>query len=396
MQLSDTAIRAAKAGSKPVKLFDGGGLFLLISPTGGKLWRLKYRFGGKEKLLSLGQYPAVSLKDARKRRDEAKEQIAAGIDPSAKRRAIKVEQIKAEGDLFKSVALEWYRSYSPSITPLHAEKLMRYLEKDLFPALGHKLVSEIEPSEVLLCARPAEARDAIDTAHRLVRLVSQVMRHAVLTGRCKFNPAAGLSKALRPNRPQSYAAITEPRAIAGLLMNIENYDGFPSIRMFLKILPYVFTRPSELRLAEWDEIDVVGATWRIPAKRMKMRREHVVPLSRQVLTMLEQLRETSYPSKLLFPSTRSNTRTISDVGPLAALRLMGYSKEQMTLHGFRAMASTRLNEMGYRADVIEAQLAHKEQDAVRLAYNRAEYMGERRKMMQKWSDYLDGLIASVK
>lgn len=394
MPLTDTNIRNAKPTGKLQKLTDGEGLQLHISPTGGKLWRMAYRFGGKQKTLSFGQYPAVSLQEARRRRAEAKEQLAAGLDPGEQKKeaktAAKAAKKEAE-NTFETIAREWYASYSPSLTEKHALKLLRYLEKDYFPVIGGTPVTELEPMHILEIIRPVEAKGRTNTAHRLANLASQVLAYAQITGRTKYNAAFGLTKALRPDRPQSYATITDPKGIGVLLRQIDAYEGHFSTRFLLKILPYVFTRPSELRLAEWTEFDFEAAMWTIPAKRMKMRREHKVPLSRQVIALLHELKEFSGDGKFLFPSVRAKTTTLSDVGPLAALRNLGYDKDQMTLHGFRAMASTRLNEMGFRADVIEAQLAHKEQDGVRLAYNRAEYMDERRKLMQEWADYLTGL-----
>jgi integrase len=398
MPLTDTAIRSAKPGNKPIKLSDGEGLYLEVAPSGGKWWRLKYRFHGKEKRISLGVYPAISLKEARKRRDEAKEQIAHGLDPSEQKKAVKVATIaeqKEKENTFEAVAREWFTSYSPTLSEKHVKKLQRYLDNSIFPVFGGKPVSTVEPSDILAVARPKEAKGRIETAHKICQLCGQVLEFAKITGRIKYNVGTGLSRALQPIRAQSYPAVTEPKAIGVLLRDIDAHEGYFSIKYFLKILPFVFTRPSELRLAQWDEINFDAAMWRIPAKRMKMRREHTVPLARQVVALLAELKTLCGTSPFLFPSTRAKTDTISDVGPLAALRNIGYSKEKMCLHGFRAMASTNLNELGYRADVIEAQLAHKEPDAVRLAYNRAEYTEERRKMMQGWADYLDELRGKI-
>lgn len=396
MPLTDTNIRNAKGNGKEQKLSDGEGLYLFISKQGSKLWRMAYRFDGKQKTLSFGKYPAVTLQEARRRRGIAKEQLAAGLDPGEEKKEAKAaaQAIQKEAaNTFENLAREWYASYSPILTEKHALKLMRYLEKDYFPAIGSIPVTELEPMHILDVIRPVEAKGRINTAHRLANLASQVLVFAQLTGRIKYNVASGLTKALRPDRAQSYPTITDPKGIGQLLREIDSYQGHPSIVFFLKILPYVFTRPSELRLAEWDEFNFDDAMWRIPANRMKMRREHSVPLSRQVIVLLEELKEFSGDGQYLFPSVRAKTTVLSDVGPLAALRRIGYTKDEMCLHGFRAMASTRLNEMGYRADVIEAQLAHKEQDGVRLAYNRAEYTEERRKLMQEWAEYLNGLKA---
>lgn len=359
MKLSDAAVRNAKANGKVQELSDGGGLYLHVTATGSKLWRMAYRFEGKQKLLSFGAYPAVSLKDARHRRDDARESLAKGIDPGAEKK--------------------------------QAKKLRRYLENTLFPVIGGKPVTQLEPADFLQVVQPSERLGHHETAHKLMRLCGQVTRYARITGRVKYDVAAGLTEALTPVQTTHFAAVTLPDDIGQLLRDIDAYVGYTSVVYCLKILPYVFTRPSELRLAHWSEFDFKSAIWIIPASRMKMRREHVVPLSKQVLALLKELHTYTGNGELLFPSARALTTPISDAAPLAALRRMGYGKETMTLHGFRAMASTRLNELGFRADVIEAQLAHKEPDTVRLAYNRAEYIEERRQLMQKWSNYLDEL-----
>ena len=394
MKLTDTALRALKPTGKVQKLSDGGGLYLHVTPTGSRLWRMAYRFTGKQKLLSFGAYPTVSLRDARKLREEAKEQLAKGIDPGAEKRQAKeavLAQKREARDTFEFVAREWFAKYEPTLSNKHAQKLRRYLENTLFPVLGGKPIAQLEPSDFLQVVQPSERLGHHETAHKLMRLCGQVTRYARITGRIKYDVAAGLTEALAPVQTTHFAAVTVPDDIGLLLRDIDAYVGYTSVVYCLKILPYVFTRPSELRLARWSEFDLKNAIWSIPASRMKMRREHVVPLAKQVLSIIKELHVYTGNGELLFPSTRALTTPISDAAPLAALRRMGYGKETMTLHGFRAMASTRLNELGFRADVIEAQLAHKEPDTVRLAYNRAEYMEERRALMQSWADYLDGL-----
>ena len=397
MPLSDTAIKNAKPGGKAYKMFDLGGLFLLVTPNGGKWWRFKYRFGGKEKSFSLGVYPEINLKEARRRRDLARERVARGVDPSQQRKQAKeakiVERKRIENN-FEYVGREWFDSYSPRITPKHADRLLRYLEKVFFPVIGHMPVDEIEPLDILKVVRPIEAKGHVETSHKMIRLAGQVLEYARIIAKVKYNVANGLGKILRPIQVTNRAAITESEEIGLLLRDIDEYEGYYATKFFLKILPYVFTRSTELRLARWDEFDFDEALWRIPVSRMKMRREHIVPLAPQVMDILDELRDFSGSSEHLFPSARAYTATISDVTALAALRRLGYTKEQMSVHGFRAMASTRLNELGFRPDVIEAQLAHKDKDAVRLAYNRAEYLEERRKMMCQWADYLDGLRAA--
>jgi integrase len=396
--LTDKDIQNAKPKGKPYSLFDGGGLFLLVAPAGGKWWRLKYRLGGKEKLLSLGVYPDVSLKEARRRRDDTRELIAKGIDPSVERKEAKaaaVAEQREKENTFEAVAMDWFNTYAPDLDAKHALKLRRYLENVFFPAIGDKSVAALLPVDILDAVRGTQERGRLSTTHRQVQLAGQVLQYAFIKGLVSVNVARGITGALQPVRVTSFAAITDPKEIGRLLRAIDNYAGFPSIRYFLKILPYVFTRPGEFRLAEWSEVNFDEAMLTIPWQRMKTRKlskkDHRVPLARQAFALFQELREFSGAGRFLFPSIRAKTDTISDAGPLKALRDMGYDQDTMTLHGFRAMASTRLNEMGMRPDLVEAQLAHKDPDAVRMVYNRAEYLNERREMMQAWADYLDGL-----
>lgn len=395
MPLNDTTLRNTRPKDKPQKLSDGGGLYLHIMPSGGKHWRMAYRFGGKQKVLAFGPYPLLSLREAREKREEAKKKLLEGIDPMEEKKEIKAAAeavAKEEQETFEFVAREWFATYSPRLSPKHADKLIKsFLEKKLFPVIGHIQVTKIEPFDLLGAVRKEESKGHIETAHKLMQVCGQVMRYARITGRVKYDVASGLTEAMQKTKVKHFAAITDPKEIGRLLRDIHDYGGHFAIGYCLKIMPYVFTRPSELRLAMWKEFDFDNAVWKIPGSRMKMRREHVVPLSRQVLAMFQELRRYSGDGEFCFPSIQARTTVISDMGPLNALRRMGYDKDEMTLHGFRAMASTCLNELGFRADVIETQLAHKEPDVVRLAYNRAQYMEERRKMMQSWSDYLDEL-----
>ena len=398
MPLTDTAIKNVKPQAKQVKLFDGEGLFLLVTPAGGKWWRLKYRLGGKEKLLSLGVYPDVGLKEARRRRDESRVLIAQGIDPSEQRKeakAVAVAEQRRQENTFEAVAMDWFNSYAPDLSEKHALKLRRYLENVFFPAIGGKAVAELLPVDILDSVHNAQEKGRIQTAHRLTQLAGQILQYAFIKGLVTVNVARGITGALQPLRVTSYPAITDPKEIGRLLRAVDNYAGYPSIVYFLKILPYIFTRPGELRVTEWSEVDFDEAMLTIPWKRMKTRKlskkDHRVPLARQVVALLRELHNFSGSGRFLFPGIRAKTDTISDAGPLNALRDMGYDQETMTLHGFRSMASTRLNEMGIRPDLVEAQLAHKDPDAVRMVYNRAAYMDERRRMMQQWADYLDEL-----
>jgi integrase len=400
--LTDTVIRNAKPKGKPYKLFDGGGLFVLITTAGGKLWRLKYRIGGAEKLLSLGVYPDVGLKEARSRREEARGLVAQGADPGERKKEAKAAAIaeqREKENTFQAVAMDWFNSYAPDLDEKHALRLRRYLEKALFPAIGGKPVTALVPADILDAAQPAQEMGKISTAHDIVRLAGQVLQYAFIKGLVPVNVGRGITGALQPLRVTNYAAIIDPKEIGRLLRAIDNYAGFFSIRYFLKILPYVFTRPGELRLAEWSEVNFDEAMLTIPWRRMKTRKlsrkDHRVPLARQVLALFQELHKFSGSGRFIFPSIRAKTDTISDPGPLNALRDMGYAQDTMTLHGFRSMASTRLNEMGMRPDLVEAQLAHKDPDSVRMVYNRAEYLNERREMMQTYADYLDALRAGT-
>ena len=350
MPLSDTSVRNAKAQDKALKLFDGDGLFLFVSPAGGKLWRLKYRFQGKEKLLALGAYPDVSLKDARKRRDEAKELLAKEIDPGEAKKEAKATAAAIELEMsttFEAVARDWFSKKKTAWTPGHQKKILSRLENQLFPILGTKLFSSLEPGDFLSAIQKAEARGAIETAHRLAQLCGQVSRYARIVGHTRYDVAAGLTEALTPVQTNHYATITDPTEVGHLLRAIDAYTGEPSICFALKILPFVFVRSIELRGTKWDEFDFDSATWIIPAERMKMKRPHTVPLARQVVALLHNLRTLTGSEHFLFPSLYSASRPISDMGLLNALRRMGYAKGVMTIHGFRSMASTLLNEQSY-------------------------------------------------
>jgi len=401
MPLTDTAIRSAKPQAKPFKLFDGGGLHLIVTPTGGRWWRWKYRFGGKAKGLSFGVYPDVSLKSAREKRDAARKQVAAGVDPGAARKAEKLAKAGAES--FEAIAREWHAKFSPGWAASHGDRILRRLENDIFPWLGKRPIAEIKAPELLAVLRRIESRGALETTHRAMQNCGQVFRYAVATGRTERDPTGDLRGALPPPKEKHHASIIEPKRVAELLRAIDSYQGFFATKCALQLAPLVFVRPGELRKAEWPEIDLDKGEWRIPAERMKMREQHIVPLSRQaveILRELEPLTNRSMPSRpnalcYVFPSARTRERPMSENAILAALRRMGYTKEEMTGHGFRSMASTLLHEQGWNHQVIERQLAHAERNAVSAAYNFAEHLPERRKMMQAWADYLDGLKTSA-
>ena len=386
MPLSDTAIRNAKPKDKPYKLADEKGMYLLVKDM-GKYWRLDYRHEGKRKTLALGVYPEVSLKEAREKRDEARKLLTQGIDPGAERKATRV----ATSETFEAIAREWFEKFSSAWVDSHSDKIIRRLERDIFPWIGHRPVREILAPELLTVLRRIEGRGAIETAHRAMQNCGQVFRYAVATGRADRDSAADLRGALPPVRQEHHASITDPKAIGALLRAIDGYVGSFVTQCALRLAPLVFVRPGELRNAEWREFDLDAGEWRIPAERMKAREPHIVPLSTQALAVLGDLHPLTGTGRFLFPSERSRGRPMSNNTVLGALRRMGYSSEEMTGHGFRSMASTLLNEQGWHRDAIERQLAHQERNKVRAAYNYAEHLPERRRMMQAWADYLDGL-----
>jgi integrase len=389
MALTDTAVRNAKPREKAYKLFDGGGLFLMVNPNGSRYWRLKYRFNGKEKLLALGVYPDVSLKSARDRRDEARTKIADGIDPSELKKAEKASQSNA--DSFETVSREWWSQREPHWSKTHSSRIILRLKKDVFPWIGSRPIGEISAPELLTVLRRIENRGAIETAHRIHQSCGQIFRYAVATGRTERDPSADLKGALPPTRQRHHASITDPKKIGELLRAVDGYEGSFVTRCALQLAALTFVRPGELRHAEWSEIDIDKAEWRIPAEKMKMRVAHIVPLSRQAIQVLQELKPLTGRGKYVFPGVRSIRRPMSENTVNAALRRLGYTKDEMTGHGFRSMASTILNEQGWHRDAIERQLAHAERNSVRAAYNYAEHLPERIKMTQSWADYLDGL-----
>ena len=385
--LTDTAIRKAKTDKKQSKLHDEKGLYLLCKPTGSKGWRFKYRLYGKEKLLSLGVYPDVSLKEAREKRDAARRQIAQGIDPSLKRKAGK----QADTNTFAALAREWLSLQAGKLSYSTYQKAEWMLERLVCPYIGSQPIATVTAQQLLSVYRRLESRGKHETAHRTRQRCGQVFRFAIATGRAERDPTADLKGALAPVAARNRAAITDPKQIRDLLRALAGYNGHFPTHCALRLAPLVFVRPGELRAAEWAEIDLENAEWRIPAARTKMREAHVVPLARQAVAVLSELQPLTGRGQYVFPSIRSNARPMSENTINGALRRLGYTKEEMTGHGFRALASTRLNEMGWKSEVIERQLAHAERNKVKAAYNRAEHMEERRKMMQWWADYLDDL-----
>ena len=397
MALTDTAVRAAKPRDKEYKLADGGGLYLLVTPSGGRLWRVKFRVLGIEKKLAIGRYPDVSLGEARKARDAAREVVGAGGDPAAAKRRQRVAAKIAAGITFGDVAREYIDKVErEGRSPATVSKL-RWVRELLLPALGNRPIDQIEPHDVLAVLKQQEAAGILETAKRTRAFASRVFRYAVATTRAKTDPASLLLGAVAAPKPKHLAAIVDAKRAGDLLRAIEAYSGQPATRFALALLPHVFVRPGELRQAEWSEIDLEAAVWRIPAARMKKRREHVVPLSGQSLAILEQARALTGDGRYVFPAIGRRGRPLSENTITIALRRMGFSAEEMTAHGFRAMASTLLNESGkWSPDAIERALAHKDGDHVRAAYHRGAHWQERVTMAQWWSDHLDTLRTGAK
>ena len=401
MALSDVKVRNEKPGAKQKKLFDGDGLFLLVTPNGGKCWRFKYRFGGKEKLLALGTYPEVPLADARQRRDEARRQVAAGVDPGEVRKAQKAARGEAAANTFEVIAREWHAEHRrvKKITDEHAINIMSRLEKDVFPWIGKKPITEVKASEIKAILDRVKDRGVVETARRIKTIIGQVYRHAIKTDRAMYDLTAGLKGHLPSvnDTRKHMAAITDPKELAPLLRAIDGYSGGFITRCALKIAPMVFVRPGELRKAEWSEFDLEKKEWIIPAEKMKMKLAHIVPLADQVIAILEDLKPLTGADKYLFPSLRSAMRPMSDNTVNAAFKRMGFDGGTIVGHGLRATARTLIHEiLGFTPDAIEAQLAHIVPDRLGRAYNRTAHLAERRKMMQLWADYLDGLKAGAK
>ena len=407
MKLNDKLIQAAKPKDAQYNLADGNGLTLVIKPNGTKLWWLRYRFAGKAKTLSLGQYPLISLKDARERAYEARKLLANDTDPSQVKKetaaAIKASAAPVQAlETVEAISREWLEKFGNQWVDSHASKIVRRLERDLFPHFKNVGIASVTPTSLLAVLRRVEARGALETAHRLHQNCGQIWRYAVSTGRAERDITSDLKGALPPAKETHLGAITEPSEIWKLLRNIDEYKGSAVVRLALQLAPLFFVRPGELRHAEWSEFadfdnDQPNRVWVIPEGKMKAKRKHVVPLSRQAIWFLAELKEITGTGKYLFPSPHSAARCLSDNAILSALRRMGYTSEEMTGHGFRAMASTNLEQLGYDVRLIELQLAHADQDQVRAAYKRETHLlrlDERSKMMQHWADYLDGLCTS--
>jgi len=392
LPLTDAQVNKAKPRDKDYKLSDGGGLHLLVTKTGGKLWRLQYRFDGKQKLLALGQYPQITLANARKRRDEARTLLAHDQDPGEVKKATKKVAALKDASSFELIAREWLSKNESVWSPGHALTVRHRLEKDVFPAIGNKPVSEITASDVLAMLLKIEARGAAETALRIKMMCGQVFRYAVATGRLEHDPSAALKprEIFKKRETRHHSAITEPKELAPLLRAIDEYQGTLVVKSALQLAPMLFVRPGELQKMEWSQIDFETSTWSIPAEKLKMKQPHIVPLPRQALNILRELHPATGDGQYVFPGR--SRRPMSNNSINAALRYLGYDKNTMTGHGFRATARTMLDEvLGFRVDLIEHQLAHAVRDANGRAYNRTSFLEDRREMMQAWADYLDSL-----
>ncbi|WP_049622540.1 tyrosine-type recombinase/integrase [Frateuria defendens] len=400
--LTDTAIRKARPAEKPQKLSDGGGMYLLLKTDGGRYWRMDYRYEAKRKTLALGVYPAVSLADARQRRDEARRLLAQGRDPGAEKKAAKAERITAAAvaaDTFEKVARDWmaWRDARGETAESTASKDRWRLESYLFPHIGSRPITEVTVLELRDVLKKIEDAGKRETASRAKITAGQVFRWAVLEGKTHSDLTASLRGLFTTPKPTHRAALTDPARIGELLRSFDTFTGHYVTRAALKIAPLVFVRPGELRKAEWSEFDLDDAVWRIPAERMKMKAPHIVPLSSQAVALLRELHQLTGHERLVFPAVGRAGRPMSENTLNQALRRLGYGSNEMTGHGFRSMAASRLNEMGWNADAIERQLAHAESNKVRAAYTHAaQYLEERTRMMQAWADYLDGLKHGAK
>ena len=391
MPLSSTKAKAAKQDKKDYKLSDSKGLYLLVTKSGSKYWRMKYRINGKEKVLALGVYPDVSLSEAREGRDAARNLHAKGIDPSQHKQKIKRTKKDMAANSFELVAREWLVKRGPK-SDGGDKRLHRLLEKDLYPYIGKSPISEINPTDLLSTLRRIEARGAVDTAHRAKQAAGMVFRYAIASGLAERDPSADLKGALQTPNKTHFKTITNPEDVGVLMRAIDSYQGTPVVMAALKLSPLLFCRPGELRQLEWDEVQLKRKQIELPETKMKMGSDHIVPLSKQAVLVLEELHMHTGRGRYVFPSARGASRPLSENGVRTALRTMGYTNEQITPHGFRAMARTLLDEvLGYRVDWIEHQLAHAVKDSNGRAYNRTAHLEGRREMMQGWADYLEGL-----
>jgi integrase len=397
MALTDIQVKKATFDNskKVTKIFDEKGMFLQVMKNGSKYFKFQYYFAGKQKQISLGVYPETSLKEAREKRDEARKMVSNGINPSEVRKLNKQNLIDDLANNFQSVASEWYVKYKSKWTPKHAERKWRSLEKDVLPYIGKMPIRSITPQDILKVLNRIQDRGAIETAHRVKTICGEVFRYGVIINKCERDYTLDLKGALLSPKTKHMACIKDPKKLGDLLKAIDNYEGEFVTRCALKLTPVVFARPGELRQAEWSEIDFEKKHWRIPAYKMKMRREHIIPLSKQAIEILKDIEPVTGRWKYVFPSILSKDRPMSNNTINTALRRMGYTNDEVTAHGFRGTASTLLYENGFKEAHIETQLAHTEQNKVKAAYNHAKYIEERTRMMQWWADYLDELKNNI-
>ena len=407
-KLTDSKVKTAtcKADGKPLNLSDGGGLYLHVKAGSKKVWRYNYRMDGKTKTLTIGSYPEVSLKQAREQHEDARALLARGVDPSGHKQALKAARTDIVAHSFEAIAREWFERNKPTWSQSHIDRTSSYLERDVFPWLGKFNINQVTPSDIIRVVQRVESRGAQEAARRVKQYILQVYKYAVTLELASRNPAADIDNRiiLKPRSKKHFATITDPMKVGQLMRDIDLYQGSPVVRCALQLSPLVMLRPSELRAAEWSEIDLDAATWTIEIRRMKApthvkqanQSTHIVPLSRQAVAILRELHPLTGRFKYVFPSARGASKPLSDNGVRTALRTMGYDNDTMTPHGFRGMASSLLNELGWNPDAIERQLAHKDGNKIRAAYNRTDYMAERIAMMQAWADHLDTLKAGGK
>lgn len=392
--LTETQIKNAKPGEKAKRLWDERGMYLEVTPAGGKLWRFKYRIDGKEKRIGLGKYPEVGLKDARERREEARKILASGVDPSLQRQAVKAAAVLKATNTFEAVAREWFLRFSNNWVESHSKTVLRRLEKDIFPWMRDRAIAEITAPELLAVIRRVEERGALETAHRELNICGQIFRYAIATGRAERDPSRDLQGALPPVKSKHFAAVTNPKRLGEILRMIDSYQGGLVVSCALRLAPLVFVRPGELRSAQWADVDLEQAEWRYLVSKTKT--DHVVPLSRQAVEILRELHPLTGCKQYVFPNPRTSLRPMSENAVLAALRYLGIEKDEMTGHGWRATARTLLDEvLGFRPELIEHQLAHAVKDPLGRAYNRTAHLEQRQEMMQRWADYLDQLRSGM-
>jgi integrase len=394
MPLTEVACKNSKPSSKTKRITDERGLYLEIAPNGGKYWRFKYRFGAKEKRLAIGVYPEVTLKVAREKRDEARMALREGVDPSAEKKAARLQRATDGTNSFRAIAEEWHQKQADLWTPRHAAYVLRRLELDVFGELGSFPIKTITGPILLAVIRKIEARNAIDLSHRVLQTIGQILRYAIATGRAERDITSDLRGSLKPQRKVSHTCLDE-RDLPEFLQKLQGYDGDLQTKIALRLLILTFVRTIELRGAKWEEVNFEKAEWRIPAERMKMRETHIVPLSTQAIALFREQKRISGNRDHIFPNRNKPAAFMSENTMLYAIYRLGYHS-RTTGHGFRATASTILNERGFKSDVIERQLAHGERNRVRASYNRAQYLNERREMMQWWSDFLEGQLSAPK